>query len=330
MFVAAFGAETASLLDRIAVWALPRMAEADLANASELVGKVALVDRGGVPAVEKARRVQNAGAVACVIVNTDDKSWRPGGHMPAGAAQADVGADITIPVIVVPLSASSAFGSGGGRLSMEYGKGDTPSMNAKALFKTAGRALALRSASAGAAAKSALSAPAVDKPAQRKLPMAFGDESPRPRGVATVTLCLPPSPGGRLQGQQVKIPAVIAEFGKGSFPLTGQAAVPAAPYLADQPLTNGPGVSGRIAVIGRGGATFVAKARNAVAAGACGVVYVDTGETPMVPGATSGDDDGADLHLTAVCVGNIGGKQILAHCEEGGLLTIEDRAVPME
>ena len=179
MFVAAFGAETASLQDRIAAWASPRMADADLTNVSELVGKVVIVARGGVPAVQKARRVQNAGAVACIIVNADDKSWRPGGHMPAGAAQADVGADITIPVIVVPLSAASAFGSGGGKLSLEYGKADTPSMTAKSLFKTAGRALALRSAvAAGSPAQPLAERPLPKVPAQRMVPTAFGDESP--------------------------------------------------------------------------------------------------------------------------------------------------------
>jgi hypothetical protein len=173
MLVAGFGAETASMVDCVAAWALPRMAESDLTNGATLRGKVALVDRGGVPAVDKARRVQAAGAIACAIVNSNDKAWRPGGHMPAGAALADVGADILIPVIVVPRSTAAVFGDGGGLLSLEYGKADTPSMNAKALFKSAGRALALRNATSTAGGKS----PPAE--GERKLPLAFGDETRR-------------------------------------------------------------------------------------------------------------------------------------------------------
>ena len=64
---------------------------------------MAVVERGVVAAVDKARRVQAAGAVGCIIVNSNDKAWRPGGHLLAGAATADVD-DIGIPVVVVPIS----------------------------------------------------------------------------------------------------------------------------------------------------------------------------------------------------------------------------------
>jgi hypothetical protein len=169
MLVAGFGAETANLVDCAAAWAWPRLADADLTNGPSLRGKVALVDRGGVPAIEKARRIQATGALACAIVNTNDKAWRPGGHMPAGATEEDVGADITIPVIVVPRSAARIFGDGDARtvLSLQYSKADTPSMEAKKLFaKSAGRATQLRSALTGL-----LKSPT----AERKLP-GFGDE----------------------------------------------------------------------------------------------------------------------------------------------------------
>ena len=68
---------------------------------------MAVVERGVVAAVDKARRVQAAGAVGCIIVNSNDKAWRPGGHtstgMPAGAATADA-EDVDIPVLICPVS----------------------------------------------------------------------------------------------------------------------------------------------------------------------------------------------------------------------------------
>ena len=79
-----------------------------LANAPQLVNAVAVVERGVVAAVDKARRVQAAGAVGCIIVNSNDKAWRPGGHLLAGAATADVD-DIDIPVVVVPISIRHFF-----------------------------------------------------------------------------------------------------------------------------------------------------------------------------------------------------------------------------
>ena len=59
--------------------ALPAVADRPLTNAQDLAGSVALIDRGVVPVVEKARRAQQAGAVAVVIVNTDDKGFAPSG-----------------------------------------------------------------------------------------------------------------------------------------------------------------------------------------------------------------------------------------------------------
>ena len=50
----------------------PELADSDIANAQELAGKMAVVRRGGIPFQEKAERVIKAGALALVIVNTED------------------------------------------------------------------------------------------------------------------------------------------------------------------------------------------------------------------------------------------------------------------
>ena len=50
------------------------LADAELTNAAELTGKVAVVRRGGCMFSEKARRAQAAGAEALLVVNTDDEA----------------------------------------------------------------------------------------------------------------------------------------------------------------------------------------------------------------------------------------------------------------
>ena len=54
-------------------------ADASTPIEEDLVGKVAVIDRGGVLYVEKAKRAQDKGAIAVIIVNSDnepiDKTW---------------------------------------------------------------------------------------------------------------------------------------------------------------------------------------------------------------------------------------------------------------
>ena len=62
----------------------PFQADAPLRNCEALRGKIALVQRGSSSGaacsfVEKALRVQGAGAVAMVLVNTEDSMISPGG-----------------------------------------------------------------------------------------------------------------------------------------------------------------------------------------------------------------------------------------------------------
>lgn len=89
--VAAFGAAGARLERVAAVMVDPPLADKDITNRDELSGAIAVIQRGGVPFVEKARRAQEAEAVAVIVVNSSDDPYVPLGD----------GDDITVPVICV-------------------------------------------------------------------------------------------------------------------------------------------------------------------------------------------------------------------------------------
>jgi len=101
MMVASFCADQASLLLKSTVLAEPAMAESPLRNGSALRGCVAVIERGQVAVVLKARHAQQAGAIGALIINSTDSAWRPRGHKGADGC-VDEGDDITIPVVVVP------------------------------------------------------------------------------------------------------------------------------------------------------------------------------------------------------------------------------------
>ncbi|MFT5165714.1 MAG: extracellular elastinolytic metalloproteinase [Saprospiraceae bacterium] len=65
----------------------------ELVNADELIGKIALIDRGGCEFGAKALRAQEAGAVAAIICNFAID--------PVGMAGGAVGAQVTIPVVMI-------------------------------------------------------------------------------------------------------------------------------------------------------------------------------------------------------------------------------------
>ena len=93
---AVFGPAEVSVAEACCVQALPRVADSPLTNAQDVAGNIAVIDRGVVPVVEKARRAQQAGAVAVFLINSEDKPYAPSGH------GADKGKDITIPVVTIP------------------------------------------------------------------------------------------------------------------------------------------------------------------------------------------------------------------------------------
>jgi hypothetical protein len=82
------------------VSANPPLADRDITNASGVLGKVALVNRGGCSFVDKAQRLQAAGAIAMVCVNNDEDTPDEVSRM-SDNGQRDVAAGITIPVVMV-------------------------------------------------------------------------------------------------------------------------------------------------------------------------------------------------------------------------------------
>ena len=91
--VAAFGAAGARVSEVPAVVTQPALADSDLQNSALIKGSLAIIERGVVPFVEKARRAQSAEAVAVIFLNTEDKPYVPLGM--------EGDADITIPVMCV-------------------------------------------------------------------------------------------------------------------------------------------------------------------------------------------------------------------------------------
>lgn len=97
------------------IQAAPYEACAAITNGAALSGKIAIVKRGNCEFGAKAKAVQDAGAIACIIVN--NASGGPVG-MGAGAQ----GANVTIPVIMVSdvdgAAIVSEIGNGGVKMSM--------------------------------------------------------------------------------------------------------------------------------------------------------------------------------------------------------------------
>jgi hypothetical protein len=109
--VAEFGARLARIGPSARlVAAQPPLADTELSNAAEVGGAVALVERGAVSFVEKARRAQAAGAVGLVIVNSEDAEYVPLG-MPGDE-------DVYIPVVCVTRTDGQAVAE---RLRSEHG-----------------------------------------------------------------------------------------------------------------------------------------------------------------------------------------------------------------
>ena len=106
-YVAEFGPQ-ASHVGSAAVRARPRMADRPLLNAPYIEGAIAVVERGNIPVVEKARRCQDAGAAAVIVINTDEEPMMTRGHRHSDG-WVDAGGDIEIPVLVVPRSAAGLF-----------------------------------------------------------------------------------------------------------------------------------------------------------------------------------------------------------------------------
>jgi hypothetical protein len=64
--------KTVSFAGLDAIQCEPELANAELHNALEIKGKLAVAKRGGGPVFEKAQRAAAAGALGLAVVNTDD------------------------------------------------------------------------------------------------------------------------------------------------------------------------------------------------------------------------------------------------------------------
>ena len=79
----------------------PECADQELRNVEHLNQKVAIVKRGGNTFGEKARRAQQAGALALIIINSDSKLFAVAGD--------DSASPVTIPVVLVAADAGATL-----------------------------------------------------------------------------------------------------------------------------------------------------------------------------------------------------------------------------
>lgn len=86
----------------------PPRAEAELVNAGEMVGALALIYRGACPFTEKAMRAQAAGAVGVVFINSDDQETHPA--PPEGVDQGNAALSLTIPCVCIGVTAARNTG----------------------------------------------------------------------------------------------------------------------------------------------------------------------------------------------------------------------------
>ena len=109
---ARFGARRARIVRARAVPCDPRLADAPLQNPELLQGCVAVAARGGCTFVEKARRVQSAGASAVVFVNSEDTLFTLPGDKDDD--------DISIPIVFLRAAAGADLFNGSLEISLDY------------------------------------------------------------------------------------------------------------------------------------------------------------------------------------------------------------------
>lgn len=81
------------------IFTFPSAACTDLLNVDKLVGKIAIMDRGNCMFIEKARRIQQAGAVAGIVLDNVDGSSAATSPMFAMSGDGKEVDDVTIPVV---------------------------------------------------------------------------------------------------------------------------------------------------------------------------------------------------------------------------------------
>jgi len=94
----------------------PECADQELRNAEQLNQKVAIVKRGGNTFGEKARRAQQAGALALIIINSDNELFAVAGD--------DSASPVTIPVVLVAADAGATLLQEESRVTLVGGRID--------------------------------------------------------------------------------------------------------------------------------------------------------------------------------------------------------------
>jgi hypothetical protein len=115
---AQFGSRKASIGHVAAVLCDPERADSELRNAEQLNQTVAVVKRGGNEFVEKAKRAQLAGALALIIINTENTVYMPSGDDSA----------VTIPVVLVASEAGAALLQDGAHVTLIASGGALPDL----------------------------------------------------------------------------------------------------------------------------------------------------------------------------------------------------------
>jgi hypothetical protein len=101
--LADFGPAELDMIDAqaAAVWTEPTNAEVPLTNPEDVAGRVAVVSRGGGKLYEKVVHCRAAGAVAVIIVNSEDKHRLSTPKMTEGV-QVEGGEAALLPTVMVP------------------------------------------------------------------------------------------------------------------------------------------------------------------------------------------------------------------------------------
>jgi hypothetical protein len=100
----------------------------------------------------------------------------------------------------------------------------------------------------------------------------------------------------------VQVEVWAGYFGAHSARLEGLRLVRAQPPLADAELTNVAALAGAVALVHRGGCSFVEKAARAQAAGALAVVFVNNDEDESHPDGGANNPHAAAVTIPVVCV----------------------------
>ncbi|CAE7859226.1 Edem3, partial [Symbiodinium sp. KB8] len=122
------------------------------------------------------------------------------------------------------------------------------------------------------------------------------------------------------------LPHTLSGFGGVPPPAPGMAlpVVAAEPLQADEPLVNAEEVAGKWALVHRGACTFVTKMRHAQAAGAAGVLLVNSeGSEPFI--ANAGTENVANLTIPMLLVSHAKGTALQADAEGDSGLVVTAR-----